>query len=84
MDEQKKEAELANLRQYLYFDRFDALHKWYDTMHNLKDVNSMPHSRKERYILRRIPKLNALILVLNRYELSYEVTFLKRRWQEVG
>ena len=84
MDEQKKEAELENLRQYLYFDRLDALHKWFDTMHNLKDVNDMPHSRKERYILRRIPKLNALILVMNRYRLFEEVILLKRRWQEIG
>lgn len=38
-------------------------------MHNLSDVNEMSPEEKERYILRRIPKLQALTFILQQYNM---------------
>jgi hypothetical protein len=84
MDVEKKNMEIDSLWHYAFFDRIDALHKYYDTMHNLSDVNKMSSEKKDSYILRRIPKLNALAFVMQKYSMGNYLDSIKRKWQEIG
>ncbi len=84
MDSEKRQSEIDSLRHYMFFDRIDAEHKFYDTCHNLSDVNKMSPDTKEKYILRRIPKLNALVLVMQKFSMIDHINTLKRKWQAVG
>jgi len=80
----KKSQEIDSLWHYAFYDQADAIHKIYDTFHNLSDVNDMKKEKKDKYILRRIPKLNALSWVLQQHQMTEPLSLLKRRWQEVG
>lgn len=84
MDSEKRQSEIDSLWHYIFFDRIDAEHKFYDTCHNLTDVNQMEIDKKTKYILRRIPKLNALAFVMQTLWMSHHLSVLKRKWQEIG
>lgn len=84
MTQSKKQMEIDSLWHYMFFDRIDAEHKFYDTCHNLSDVHLMQPDTKEKYILRRIPKLNALDFVMRKYNMSDHLNLLKTKWQAVG
>lgn len=75
---EKKEKEIDGLWHYLFFDPTDARHKFIDTMHNLSDMKDM--KEKEYYKLRRIPKLQALIFVFNKYDMTHEIDMLLQAW----
>lgn len=49
-----------------------------DTMNNLSDVKDM--KEKEYYKLRRIPKLLALLFVLDNHEMTHETDMLIQAW----
>ncbi len=83
MNQEKKELEIDSLWHYLFFDEIDARHKFRDTIHNLSDIPNMEPDDKREYIMRRIPKLQALTFVLHRLGLSDKADQLKRQWQSV-
>lgn len=83
LDKERKYQEIDGLWHYIFFDHADARHKFRDTMNNLSDVNKMEPIQKEKYILRRVPKLQALAFVLLRHGMIDELNSLKRQWQSV-
>lgn len=83
LSQDKKDQEIDGLWHYIFFDRVDARHKFRDTLHNLSDVNSMSDVQKRKYILRRIPKLQALAFVLLRYGMENELNQLMQQWQSI-
>ena len=83
MSQEKKDQEIDGLWHYIFFDHADARHKFRDTMNNLSDVNQMEQNQKAKYILRRIPKLQALAFVLLRHGMTDKLDELRRCWQSV-
>ncbi len=75
---EKKEKEIDGLWHFLFFDPTDARHKVIDSMNNLSDVKDM--KEKEYYKLRRIPKLQALLFVLEKYKMTHEIDMLLQAW----
>lgn len=83
LSQEKKDQEIDGLWHYIFFDHADARHKFRDTMNNLSDVNRMNKEQKERYITRRVPKLQALAFVLLRHGMTDKLVQLQRQWQLV-
>ena len=83
LTQEKKDQEIDGLWHYIFFDHADARHKFRDTMNNLSDVNQMEQYQKQNYIIRRIPKLQALAFVLLRHGMTNELDKLRRQWQSV-
>lgn len=83
LSQEKKDQEIDGLWHYIFFDHSDARHKFRDTMNNLSDVNQMKKEQKEKYITRRIPKLQALAFVLLRHGMTDELEKLRSQWQIV-
>jgi hypothetical protein len=82
MSEEKKETEILACWNYAFFDEHDARHKYYDTLHNLSDVAHMQdENEKIKYIARRIPKVNALVMALKRNGLQKYIEKLASVWR---
>ena len=90
-EKEKKEKEIDGLWHYKFFDEIDAMHKYYDTTNNIADMNAMSLvpkenevlSEKQKYEIRRKPKLSALIYVLNKLKMSREKSELLQLWLSV-
>ena len=85
MTKEDQEAEIGACWNHAFFDEKDALHKYYDTVHNISDIEQMhDEDKKMRYILRRIPKINALMMVLKHNNMNRYIDSLKSIWTQMG
>ena len=82
LSNEKREEEIDGIIHYLYFDQIDAKHKYYDTIHNLSDVHEMESLGKEKYLTRRLVKLQILAFVLYRFNMSDELDRLREYWTQ--